>query len=270
MITGKDFLKQYSSVPNKFIDELFDMYDENTLPTDLVINLDIVSKWLRVQKKNLLKTLYASYKQGIDYEVKKAPNPNKKHPRNNNYKLVLITPECFKRLSMQSRSKKAEEVRSYFIDVEYILLKYRRDTMYGLQKRIAELERNQKPKNSIPTNGFIYVLKASDKVDSVVKIGRTKNLKQRLASYGTGRADDIEVLYTYETEDLKSVESCVKALMRDNQYRKYKEVYQADVDMIKSIIKGCAQLKMKLKYRSRKAPVHKGGYFVACVSDDNK
>ena len=134
MLTAKQFLKKYSSVPNKFIDELFEMYDENTMPVDMVINLDRVAKWLSVSKFNLIKILRASYKEGIDYEMKQAPNPNKKDPRNNNYKLVLITPDCFKRLCMQSRSKKAEEMRSYFIDIEYVLLKYRADLVRGLTR----------------------------------------------------------------------------------------------------------------------------------------
>lgn len=267
MLSAKQFLKKYSNVPNAFIDELYDMYNEHSSPFDLSINLDVVSSWLSIPKKNLIKTLNESYKNNMDYIIKKAPNPNKKDPRNNNYKLVLITPECFKRICMQSRSKKAEEVRTYFIQVEYTLLKYRDDLVQGLENRIAQLERNQKPKNANPSKqtkeGFIYVIKASETNDSYVKIGRTKDLRQRLANYGSGKADDIEVLFTYETDDIESVEACVKALMKKNQYRKYKEVYKADIDMIKGVIHGCSELNLKMRYRSRKAPTMKGGYYIA-------
>jgi phage anti-repressor protein len=119
-----EFLKKYSSIPNEFLTELYNMYDENTKPYDLCINLESVAKWLSVNKTELMKTLRNSYSCEIDYIIKKAPNPNKKDPRNNNYKLVLITPDCFKRVCMLTRSRRGEDVRTYFIEVEKLLLKY--------------------------------------------------------------------------------------------------------------------------------------------------
>lgn len=91
-------------------------------------------------------------------------------------------------------------------------------------------------------------------------------MRQRLSTYDTGRADNIEVVYTYETNDIVAVESCVKSLLKENQYRKYKEVYEADIDMIKGIIKDCADLKMK--YKNRKPTKLEGGYFIACFHND--
>lgn len=144
------------------------MYDESTLQTDLVINLDVVAKWLGVRKDNLLQTLRESYKESFDYTAIKAKNPNAKDNRNNNYKLVMITPDTFKRLCMRSRSKKSEQVRTYFIQMESLLIKYREDILRGMETRINDLERNQQPK-SHPKQGFIYVIKASKSLDSVYK-----------------------------------------------------------------------------------------------------
>jgi hypothetical protein len=50
MISAKDFLKKYTNIPNAFIDDLYTMYNENTLPTDIVIDADYVSKWLNIAK----------------------------------------------------------------------------------------------------------------------------------------------------------------------------------------------------------------------------
>ena len=52
-------------------------------------------------------------------------------------------------------------------------------------------------------------------------------------------ANDIEVLFQYETENIEQVESCVKILMKKSQYRKYKEVYQIDLDILRKTIKDC-------------------------------
>ena len=52
-------------------------------------------------------------------------------------------------------------------------------------------------------------------------------------------ANDIKILFEYETENIKQVESCIKILMKHAQYRKYKEIYQIDLNIIKKLIKQC-------------------------------
>jgi hypothetical protein len=39
---------------------------------------------------------------------------------------------------------------------------------------------------------------------------------------------------------MKAVESCAKAMLKKYQYRKYKEVYQTDIRMMKEVISGWA------------------------------
>ena len=52
-------------------------------------------------------------------------------------------------------------------------------------------------------------------------------------------ANDIDILFQYETDNIDQVESCVKALMKKSQYRKYKEVYQVDLDILRKTIVDC-------------------------------
>lgn len=92
-------------------------------PTDFCINIDTVCKWLNVRKEKLMITLRRSYQEGFDFTVSKGINPNKKDPRNNNYKIVLLTPDCFKLLCMQSASKNSQQIRRYFLETETMLLK---------------------------------------------------------------------------------------------------------------------------------------------------
>ena len=96
--------------------------------------------------------------------------------------------------------------------------------------------------------------------------GRTANLRQRLSNHASSRADDPQVLYQYECDDIDEVEACVKALIKKHKYRKYKEVYQADVDMIKYFVQGCANLKMRYKSRKSKREIT-GGYYIAIFRD---
>ena len=67
----KWFIKTHSTIPNEFIDDFINLNSHNKLQTDMVLNLDVVSKWLNVRKSSLVKTLHETYKKGIDYnEIK--------------------------------------------------------------------------------------------------------------------------------------------------------------------------------------------------------
>lgn len=155
MTTLKDYLKQYSVIPNKFIDEFLSMYNPDTIQTDFAINLDSVAKWLSCTKGGLVGTLTKSYTQNIDYTISKA-RKNLKYG-GNNYQLVMITPDCFKRLCMRSNSKRAEEVRTYFIQLESLLVKYKSFIIEGMRKEQEEYEKALRPRSKEDHAGYIYV-----------------------------------------------------------------------------------------------------------------
>jgi phage anti-repressor protein/predicted GIY-YIG superfamily endonuclease len=187
MIPAKAFIKKLTTVPEQFIDELFDLYDIETLQTDFVIILDVVAKWLNTRKDILLRTLQKTYKQQLDY-IKVHPKEHFKDQAQNRYKrnytMYLLTPDCFKRLAMMSKSKNAEMIRTYFIEIEGLFIKYRAQTLMGMQQDIERLERNQKPKGDFePKQGYLYIVRASDMNDGLYKIGRSKDLIQRLRQY---------------------------------------------------------------------------------------
>ncbi len=270
---SKEFVKRVTTVPIAFIDELFEFYNEHTLQTDFVINLDAVAKWLQTRKSRLIKTLRESYKLNIDYKIQPGvKNPNQKDRRNNNYKSVVITPDCFKRMCMLSKAKNADMVRTYFIEVESLFLKHKDQIIEGLKMDIQRLEKQQ---SGLPDykkgEGYIYVLKASPYQDSLVKIGRTKDLKKRLQTYMTGQAHDIDVLYVYKTSNVYGAEQCIKGYLQNQRYRKYKEVYKVDLDYVKRLINRCDNVdRMETVYQRRKALTHtqEGGYYVALFKDE--
>lgn len=267
-LSAKEFVKLTSSVPSAFVDELFELYDEKTRQTDFIIRLDSVAKWLSSRKRKLVETLKKSYVVNVDYISKKVTDKqDKKDPRANNNKLYLLTPDCFKRLAMLSKSKNADMVRTYFIEIENLFLKYRDQTIAGMQMEIDRLQRNQRSNTAGKAGeGYIYIIRASESKDGLVKIGRTKNIVARLRNYNSGQADDVELLYSYRTDDIVSTEACVKALLMKYKYRKYKEVYQANLDIIKELIQGCVKLGAKVQ-RKQEASVMTGGYYIVIDKD---
>ena len=74
---------------------------------------------------------------------------------------------------------------------------------------------------------------------TLYKIGKTINSKTRFSKHNSPLANDLEVLFQYETDNIDQVESCIKALMKKAQYRKYKEIYRIDLDILKQTIKDC-------------------------------
>lgn len=261
-VSSKSFAKQMASVPNEFIDELFRFYDENTTQTDFAIDMNDVAKWLDGSKETMLTTLRKTYKLNVDYIVNKRTNVfNRQSPNANNHKMYLITPDCFKRFAMLSRSKNADQLRTYFIEVETLFLKHRQQLLDGMKADIERLKRNQKNKKVIPKAGYMYVIRTPD-APNAYKLGRTKNLRQRLRNYNTGVADDVELLYRYRTDNIDAVENCAKSLLKKFQYRKYKEVYSADLSIIKQFVAGCGQLAesgAKLEYKLESEPMQGGG-----------
>ena len=216
----------------------------------------------------MVSLLKQSYRNNIDYKIINLPSRKHKYG-GNNYKKVLITPDCFKRIAMRSNSAKAEEVRSYYINLESLIMKYFEHMMQGMQEEINELEKAIKPKNKEDSVGYIYVVKASRRRRNAYKIGQTRNLNKRLSTYQTGNLEKIEVIFKWRTDRLQSVEKCVKQSLQEFRLRKYNEIYEANIDMIKKIIETCNSLQdIKEEYRAPSALT--GGdsdseYYIALV-----
>jgi hypothetical protein len=73
-------------------------------------------------------------------------------------------------------------------------------------------------------------------------MGKTKNIDHRMANYNTGNANNLEPLFILEVDDIDRVEDCIKNLVKQYQYRQYKEVYQIDIDLLKRACIECDEL----------------------------
>ena len=136
----KNFLEKYSVVPSKFLDQYFEMQNLKSENEEFNIDLDIVASWLDALKASLKETLINSYSEGIDYiiEVPRTGKVGKPLEK------IYLSRDCFKIMCFLSKTKKADEVRNYFIQIEKLLDKYKDHIIRGLTKRIKILENNQK------------------------------------------------------------------------------------------------------------------------------
>ena len=68
------FLKKYSTIPNKFLDDFYKLFNyQSTDNQNKIVNGEDVIKWLKIRKYNLKYTLKHSY--NICRETQVAPHP---------------------------------------------------------------------------------------------------------------------------------------------------------------------------------------------------
>jgi phage anti-repressor protein len=244
----ESFIKQFSKVPENFINDFFIIVKEEYFDNEIIIDFEIVVKWLNVLKENLKKLLLKNFEENYDYTIEKKKKKQINSRGATIYEYILITPNCFKELCMISQTAKAKEVRKYFIEMEKIIKRYFETIKEEMYKKIGLLEINQKPKLNIK-GGIIYILKALNSDATLYKLGKTKNLKNRLNTYNSGNANDVEPLYILPVNDIDSVESCVKKACKTHQYRKYKEVYEIDIDVLKDVMSECNEFVNKIAHK---------------------
>lgn len=203
-------------------------------------------------KKNLKRVLENNFEENYDYTIEKIYVKRKVGASMK--EKILLTQNCFKELCMISQSKRAKEVRKYFIEMEKLIKRYYETIKEAMYKEIGLLKHNQKPKIGLPKGGVLYVIEAQNtvtlhkmgKIDDIkerlYKIGKSGDIKQRLGVYNTGNANDILPLFIIPVKDIKGTEDCIKRACKRFQYRKYKEVYQINYQVLIDSLETCKLL----------------------------
>lgn len=120
----QDYMKKFTTVDPKFIDDFFSLYDQKTTDYDFVIDFDTVVKWLDISKDKSKKTLIESYKKDIDYKIIKYKG---KTHGGHNREIIYLTPDCFKQIC---QSKKGDEMRIQNNNIFIIILVYFLNLLY--------------------------------------------------------------------------------------------------------------------------------------------
>jgi len=169
---------------------------------------------------------------------------------------IYITESGLYKLLIKSKMKAAEHFQEWLI--EEALPKLRQFGKYEVDIKIrAKLKKlnhkislltksNKKLKNNMVKNKYpkgmhFYVLKD----DSMYKIGYTKDLNKRLATYNTGRANKATYSYYKKTNCGKEIEECMKALLNEFIYKTNKEFYNCSLNKILTEVRKCLKLEKK-------------------------
>jgi hypothetical protein len=217
----KSFILKYSFINSKFLDDFYNIIHEDYIErfNEFLIDSEILRKWLQIKNRRIFNdTIKKSYKKNIDYKLKKIKKSD--GSGGHNFEIITLTPEASKKICLSTHSNIGPRIQQYFIDLEVILYKYKNYIIDGMSQKIKQLENNQKPKiNS--NKKIIYIFKALNSDLTLYKIGKTINSKTRFSSHNSPMANDLEVIFQYETENIDQVEKCIKSYMKESQYRKY-------------------------------------------------
>lgn len=250
MLTFIEFLKKYSDIPNTFIDDFYNIMDYRDYDSDKkIIEFEKVIKWLKINNRYAKKLLVKLYRINIDYNIKKINETI--GSGGHNKKIYYLTINAFKKFCQSIHNEKGNEVRDYFIKVESVLNKYKNYIINGLTEKMDAIKKGRKPKVN-PEKAIIYIFRtANTPENSIYKIGRTQDLTKRLHSHQSSLSEDIEILFYLETDDATSVESCIKTFAKEYQCKKYKEVYEVNIDFLKMLAVKCNNFKIDINQNKK-------------------
>ena len=235
----QEFINKYSFVNSKFVKDFYNIIKEDYIEryNEFLIDSEILRDWLKISNRQIFNnTIKRSYKKNFDYKIEKIKKSS--GSGGSNFEVITLTPEASKKISLSTNSIMGRQVQQYFLDLEVALYKYKNYIIDGMIKKISQLENNQKPKINV-NKKIIYVFRALNTDLTLYKIGKTINSKTRFSKHNSPMANDLEILFQYETENIDQVELCIKSYMKEAKYRKYKEIYQVDINIIKRAIKDC-------------------------------
>jgi len=250
----KDFLKKYTGVSCKFINEYYKFY-EMCEKKKFGIDLNDVLKYLEIKGvEKFITNFRKRYIEGIDYTYHTIKNT--KRDAGERYSIYYLTIDTFEKICMMSKAEKANSVRDYFIVLRKFIQYYKNHISEMILSKSIDIP-----------NGNVYIIVAN-KNKNIFKFGRSGDIRTRLKNYATGKDKHPDIKFIMLVDNRKDVEDCVKKLIKKHQFKPNQEIYKVSIDMIKEAIFDCASLQMK--YVEAYDDVTMDSYIVFDDTDENE
>ena len=224
-ISLKDFLKKYTAISSKFINEYYKFYEmcENNI---FGINAEDIIKYLGITfPKKFYERLREKYIINSDYIIIRTNNKSTKGIKDANY---FVSFDTFEKICMISRTETGNRVRDYFITLRKFINYYK----HHFADKINNLTLDHK---------YMYILLVN-KGKNIFKLGRSKDIRKRLKSYATGKDIHPDIQFIMIVDDPIKVESCAKLFTTEFKYKGRQELYKIDIDLLKETIFKCAEI----------------------------
>ena len=129
---------------------------------------------------------------------------------------------------MISKSEKASLIRNYYKD----------NIVNDLNNQLGIQTNNKKIIENNKKEGLIYILKVDDET---YKLGNSNDIKKRMKQYNVGRINELSIVFVFKSNNIVSIENCIKKNLSDYRVKKHKnnELFKIDNDFIKKTIIYC-------------------------------
>jgi phage anti-repressor protein len=221
-------LKQYTNIDIDFINTFFKKFKIGG-----ELNFDIedknASKYLGISLITIRKRLSNAYSktnkfiENVDYIKIKTIKTSSV--------IYMLNYQCFEKLAMSGDSEKSESVRMYFIKLREFLVEHQ-ELIFQAMKTKTNLDK-YRGYNSI------YFFAIDDRKQDILKVGRTKDIVQRLRNYNVGRIKEVELKYFALVTNSLLIERCIKITLKSNQIFENKEIFKIEPRLLKKVIDDC-------------------------------
>ena len=221
-------LKEHTNIDVEFINTFFKKFKIGG-----ELNFDIIdkdaAKYLGVDLINIRKRLANAFSK------------TKKFFKNVDYIKIqtgktsaityMLNYQCFEKLAMSGDSAKSESVRMYFIKLREFLVENQHLIYQALDNKI----------NLDKYRGYhsIYFFAIDERKANIFKVGRTKDIVQRLRNYNIGRIKEVELKYFALVKNPLLIERCIKLKLKSNQLFENKEIFKIEPKILKKVIYDC-------------------------------
>jgi phage anti-repressor protein len=226
---------------------------------DFVIDFDNVWEWMGFSKKDKAKdVLIKHFLQDTDYKIMLPGTRERFAPIQNggqNKEIILITLNTFKDMCMRANTKKAKEIRTYFIKLEKILLEVVNEEASELRLQLENKETLLKSTETAlqserkkfadytkrryinePKGERVYALQSNENdPTSEIKIGKSENLRERECNHNTSNGTSI-VFHAKACYNSQLLEKVAHHMLAKHRTHKFREWFQISKDTATEVI----------------------------------
>ncbi len=223
-------------------------YDDN----EFIVVLETIWKWIGYSRiEECKRVLIKHFKENIDYKIENFAPPiggaktsDKKieNRGGHNKENILITVDCFKKICMKSKTKKADEIHDYYLKLEKILQKIVKEESEFLRNALTLKDREiglitkqmetvtRKKVHKKEKKDTIYLYKQNQiNGDNKYKIGKTKYLTERETTFITSNYEG-EMVYSKQCINSDLAEKVVHFILDKHRIINRREWFNIDYD----------------------------------------
>jgi hypothetical protein len=195
---------------------------------DYVIELDNIWKWLGFSRIDHCKNVIVNnFKINEDYMAEKAASasaeagPDERNLGGSglNKERIKMTVNCFKKLCLKSKTKKADEIHEYYIKMEEILNEVLKKQTEELVNQLQILQKENisiKEKTMIDAYNEKPVLYLAIAEENISKFGFSNGIKTRINTHKREIGPQFTLCYVIETIYNRELEQLIKKNLKDS------------------------------------------------------